>query len=547
MNNNKTKQSQFPIFNIQDFGAVPDGLTLNTQVINNAIAACAEAGGGTVYIPPGTFICGSIYLQSQITLYLEAGATLRGSPRLEDYVLEGGGWYEGSGESLHAGLVTCRDAERITIRGRGIIDGAAPDFHDQRKMHTPGDFDPQYTRQGQDYMHPRYGNQHSPLAHGDRPGNLVRFFNCKNVLIKDVTIQNSPTWTVLFENCEDVRLSGLNINSHASDRRVPNDDGVDLKNCRFVRISDCNIQTGDDCLAVFSGESIVVTNCTLVSRSSGIRLGFTGSDLRDCSFINLIIESNRGILANVRGENSIENILFSNISIRTQVFIGHWWGNGEPIHISVISSHVDGEKLGTIENLRFSNIYADGESGILLYGCEGSLIRDLSFENLHLRLRDGPLQVGYGGNFDLRTASDLRQAIFAHDIPGMYCRYVDGLRVKGFRMDWDEQTPDFFDHAIHIEDSRNVLIDGFEGRQPQEIGAAIALNRVKEISISNSKAADGTDIFLDCENTEDERLFARNDLLHARMDLQPGDAGFKLVGNLLPRCIDNNDGKIQSP
>ncbi len=113
-------------------------------------------------------------------------------------------------------------------------------FHDPDTPH--GRIDKRFTRQGDAYMDPKFGTEHGPIAHGERPGNLIRFFGCEDVHLESVTIQNSPTWTVQFNGCENIDVRGVDINSLASGRRIPNDDGIDIFNCKSVHISDCDIK-----------------------------------------------------------------------------------------------------------------------------------------------------------------------------------------------------------------------------------------------------------------------------------------------------------------
>ena len=108
------KPSSLPVLNIRDFGAVPDGKTLCTAAVQRAIDACGQAGGGTVYVPPGTFLTGTLVLRSNVTLYLEAGATLLGSARIEDYAPQ---------HVLYA-----KGAQNIGLAGPGTIDGQGQAF-----------------------------------------------------------------------------------------------------------------------------------------------------------------------------------------------------------------------------------------------------------------------------------------------------------------------------------------------------------------------------------------------------------------------------------
>jgi hypothetical protein len=213
---------------------------------------------------------------------------------------------------------------------------------------------------------------------------------------------------------------------------------------------------------------------------------------------------------------------------------GHWWGQAEPIHISVEPWHDQAIRLGTISNVRFSNIVAESQSGILVHGHADSRISNLLFENVRLKMMNGSLQQAYGGNFDLRAAKDVTKQVFQHDIPAVYCCYADGLRINGLQVAWDDTTPDFFSHALQLEETSDVIINGFEGRQPHEKGDTIVLNRVNGISIRDSKATVGTDTFVACHDVEDARLFTNNDVIGANRVFQPKTPGFTMSGNLLP-------------
>ncbi len=179
-------------FSVCEYGAKGDGVTLDTKAIDEATSACTTAGGGTVLVPPGVYLTGPIHLAHNVALHLEAGAMLKASPKLDDYDVESG---RGSGESERAGLLTARNANNVTITGQGVIEGNGSAFVDPVKLHQGIDYARKYTRQREDFMNPTFGTQHGPLAHGPRPGNLVRFFNCTNVLIEGVTIQNSLAQT----------------------------------------------------------------------------------------------------------------------------------------------------------------------------------------------------------------------------------------------------------------------------------------------------------------------------------------------------------------
>jgi polygalacturonase len=230
-------------FIITDYGAVGNAKTLNTAAINKALSACAKAGGGTVVVPTGTFRTGPLRMFSNTTLSLEAGAILKGSADLNDYLIDG----------KRFGLISAKDVQNIAIVGRGTIDGSGTCFMNMTQTRSGpdrfGDFDPNFTRQGLDYMDPKFGTADGPVIPRERPGRLVAFSRCKNVLIQDVTITDAPLWTVHFERCNDVVVSGVRIPNPLV---VPNNDGIHCTCCSNVLISDSIISAGDDAIAITS-------------------------------------------------------------------------------------------------------------------------------------------------------------------------------------------------------------------------------------------------------------------------------------------------------
>ena len=516
-------------FDVRRYGVSP-GSAMNTAAFERAFSACSASGGGTVFVPAGVYVTGPIRIPSRATLYLDAGAMLKGSPTLTDYPLERD---PVSGESGRAGLVTARDAENVAIEGRGVIDGNSMPFHDASGWKAGEDYDKKYTRQKQDYMDRRFGTEHGPLPHGERPGNLVRFVNCRNVRLTGITIQNSPTWTTLIHQCTDVELSGLNINSLGSGRRIPNDDGVDVRESQYVRITGCHIEVGDDCIALFGSRNVVASACTMLSRSAGVRVGYMEGDTRDCVFQNLVIDSHCGLKVNVRGAGSVENVMFSDIVMRTGLITGHWWGAGEPIHVSAAHGPGASGMLGRIRNIRFSNISAESEAGIVLWGSEDSVLRDIAFDEVDVAVRNGPLAASYGGNFDVRGTGDFSEGLFEHDIPGLFFRHIEGLSVRGLKLKWAGDVAAFFSNAIYGERFRDVEIRDFCGRQAHA-DAAIRLRDGARISIRDCRAAPGASAFVDCENVSDQRMFVGNDLADAKAAGR-GHAWAQVVGNIAPR------------
>ena len=190
---------------------------------------------------------------------------------------------------------------------------------------------------------------------------------------------------------------------------IPNSDGIDMYDSKNITISDCVIQAGDDAIAVVSSSNITATNCVLHSRSCGIRVGYNvynDNNSGNLLFNNIrIYDSNRGIGIFQRRGGNMDNMIFSNFIISTRLHSGQWWGHGEPIHISSAPG-LGAKESGSISNIRFSNINASSESGIVIYGSEKGTIGNIYFENIDLNITKSPLEAGYGGNIDLRPVNN---------------------------------------------------------------------------------------------------------------------------------------------
>jgi hypothetical protein len=527
-----TAFAQRLVFNIVDYGAKGDGKTINTAAIHQAIQACAQAGGGTVYIPVGEFRTGTVVLESNVHLFIDAGGVLRGSSELSDYVSEG---------SNRFGLILARKAENISITGPGTLDGNGTAFMDLNKKRIEDDFDGKFIRQGKSYM---YGDKEmgdGPVLPKDRPGNMFVFSECKNILMRDVTVRDSPMWTIHVADSDGVNIIGVPILNGIT---YANNDGIHCTSSRNIHISDCHIVAGDDgiCVTGFGpkkgvAENVTVSNCTIQSRSSGIRVGYGDNSIRNCLFQNLVIfGSNRGLGIFSRDRGDIENIQFSNITIETRLHTGHWWGHGEPIHVSAVPIY-ENVMSGEIRNIRFTDITARSESGIVIHGLKEKPIKDLLLQDVRLTFLPSPLSATYGGNFDLRPTLDKAWAIFKHDIPGLFGRYVNGLRIEGFDLQWVGPIADYLTNGIEVEYFDDLVINGFKGKQAADKPgtAAIALNHGKNVTVRNCQAQPGTDVFLAHSDLSEEGLFANNDLSRAKKAFQPEKTSFTLSGNISPR------------
>lgn len=501
--------------NVRAFGATGNPGSPQTNSIHKAIRACSKSGGGTVFFPAGSYLTGAIQLESNVVLRLDSGAVIKGSSNLDDYYLNG----------KMVGLILASDAENVGIVGYGAIDGSAASFMDMNR------------RSGVD----------GPVRPLKRPGNMVVFSGCRNFVVQDVTLRNSPFWTLHLAGCDNGDVINVNINN---DMLIPNNDGIHCTTSRNIRISNCYIQTGDDGIAVTGiidhariipgfvahegkSENIVVTNCTLSSRSAAVRVGYGDNDVQNCVFSNLVVYgSNRGLGVFVRGKGSVSNILFSNIVIDTRLHSIAWWGNAEPIHLS--AAPISGQtSMGQIRNVHFSNILARSETGVIIHGSTESLVRDVEFDQIKLQIVRSPFKERSGNYFDLRPAKDDASGWFEHKLPALYCRFAKGIEIHQMKLEWPEDLPDYFEDGLQFEDFEDLEIEGFCGRQAQTAGsgAAIVLQGGSKVTIRDSRAPEQTGTFLKHSGLTGSLLFMSNDVQHAQKVFQPDQGGFRLTGN----------------
>ena len=318
-------------------GAKADGKTLNTMLINHTVDRLSQAGGGTLFFPAGTYLTGAIRLKSNITLELEAGATLLFSDNFDDYLPFMEVRHEGVMMKSFSPLISAMDAENITIKGEGTLDGQGKAWWteffriyvdlEKNGMRELNKYQPLWEREND--VEALYAETNE-----DWHGTLKRRFfrppfiqpvRCRRVRIEGVKIINSPFWTVNPEFCDNVVVTGVTIHNVPS----PNTDGINPESCRNVHISDGHISVGDDCITLKSGrdaqarrlgvpcENITITNCTMLSGHGGVVIGseMSGS-VRKVTISNCVFDgTDRGIrIKSTRGRGGVvEDIRVSNI------------------------------------------------------------------------------------------------------------------------------------------------------------------------------------------------------------------------------------------
>jgi len=404
--------------NLLDFGAIGDGVFMNTEAFRMAINAAA-AKKECIRIPAGTFLTGTMNLNG-VSLYLEAGAVIKGSSNLEDYPEQD--YVHNEMGALRA-LIINRDADNVSITGEGTIDLNGKSFYDTSVMNVPQSKVPFNEKQITECTYPI----------GERPGQCIFFHNSKNVCISGITIVDAPCWTLSFNECENVKVTGLTIDT---DLNVPNDDGIHLCSCKGVIISDCNISSGDDCIALSCisnwnkpCEDVVITNCVLKSCSKAIVVGYIYSVVRNVTISNCIIkESNRGLCFMCNDEcGLIENVRVSNMIIDTKIRAGNWWGNGEPILFMALKHdyHIPAEQKPervtdtAIRNVYINGVTCMGENAIGIVG-SGTNIKEVILKNIDFTRKRSDNIVLKGETLDLSPSG------MQVEVPGNCGVYIQG-------------------------------------------------------------------------------------------------------------------------
>ncbi len=481
-----------PPFNVLDFGAITDGQTLTTSALQAALDACAQAGGGTVTVPAGTYLTGALFFKSNLTLHLDAGATLLGSADPADYPLIEHTW-EGVSRPTHAPLLGGEHLHNVAIVGRGTVDGRGHGWWQRVRDKT--------------LEHPR--------------PRLVSFAYCENVLIEGCTFTNSPSWTIHPFHCENVTVNQITIVNPANS---PNTDGINPESCRNVHIANCHIDVGDDCVTIKSGtedeaperrapcENLTIVNCTMVHGHGGVVIGseMTGG-VRNIVIANCVFQgTDRGIrLKSRRGRGGVvEDIRVTNIVMQDVLcpFImnlyygcGAWgtakvedkspWpvDEGTPRFRRIHISHV------TARDVQYAAAY--------LYGLAEMAVEDVTFEDISIGMA---LDGGAGSPAMAPGVPDMHRA-------GFHARNVRGLRLHNVTIA-DQLGP-----AFVIQDAADVEISGGGTPTPDASAPVITMENVDGAFIHGCRTSAGTGTFLHLASASSGIVLSGNALDRAEM------------------------------
>ena len=377
-------------YNVMAFGAKGDGKTLDTAAIQAALDACAKTGG-TVMVPKGTYLTGTLVMGSETTLFLEKDAVLLGSPNLSDYAADD--VYPGSHGSVKEGwsakhLIVAFNARNVTLAGFGTISGNGAAFMGENVGASVIGW-----RKGRCYGKGR-------KADCNRPGQQIVFVGCENVRIEGVTFRDMNCWTCLIHGCVDVMIRNVIVRNNIL---YCNTDGFDIDSSRNVLITGCDIETGDDAFAIrgdngknlYDGapsricENIEISNCVCTVQATGVRIGVGGGEIRNVTVRDIDIKSaGTGLFVqNCYGWRQqkgvdISNLKFSDIRIRDA---------GRAIAVAANGIH----SKARLENISFERIDAEAFSPIEVFGGGETKPDNISFRNVKFRMTPLPPNLSY--------------------------------------------------------------------------------------------------------------------------------------------------------
>lgn len=480
-------------FNIINYGAVSDGLTLNTQSINTAIIDCNAKGGGVVKVPAGFWMTGPVVLKSNVNLYLERAAILQFTEDFNQYPLVEAN-YEGHKAVRNQSPISGTDIENVAITGLGVIDGNG-DFwrmiskerlteSQWKKKVSSGGL---LSANGRTWMPSEKARKGlETKSTGEMTGgkgikdfedikdflrpNMIVFSNCKKVMLEGVIFQNSPAWCIHPLMCTDLTVRNVVVNNP---EWAQNGDGIDVESCKNVLIEGSTFQCGDDGICIKSGrdeegrkrgmptENVIVRNNIVYRAHGGFVIGSEMSGgarnifVYDCSFMG----TDKGLrFKTARGRGGIvENIYIKNISMKNivtnAIYFDMYYFTKAPVAGQKEEIPAVTTATPQFQNFEISNIVCNGaETGIFLRG-----LPEMSVKNIILR------------NIVLKTnkAIEIIEA--------------SGIQLNNIQLVSNQTKP-----LVTIENSKNISFSNLKYNKDAELLFSINGEKTKNITVTDT-------------------------------------------------------------
>jgi polygalacturonase len=476
------------VFNVRDFGAVGDGTNLDSPAINKAIDAAVAVGGGTVLVSAGTYLSGSIHLQSNIHLLIDAGATILGAPQKlnaydETEPFSGKAYQDGGHTYFHNSLIWGENLTNVFITGHGMINGGGL----VRAVDDKG-----WKNDGSE---PGLGIK--PVRTGNK---AITLKLCRNVAIHDLTIFHGGWFAILATGCDNLTIDGVTIDT---DR-----DGIDIDCCRNTTVANCRVNSPrDDGICPKSTcalgeprvtENLTIVNCQVSAFEEGtlldgtmkphkgglgrIKFGTESSGgFRNCTVANCTFRSCRGLALEEVDGGILENITVNNLAMTDVYDYAIYLTTGKR------NRAPDVKTSSRMRNVLISNIIADGVgkmSGIQISGLPEQPVEGVRIENVRLTSRGGgttndaaiaPKELGAGYPEPSKIGTLPAYGIFA--------RHVKDLELANIHLNF--QTNDFRS-AMQFADVDGLEIDNVKPQLAEGVKPAVFADDVRGLTIRNS-------------------------------------------------------------
>jgi polygalacturonase len=484
-------------YNIRDFGAKGDGVTLDTVAVQTAIDTCNKDQGGTVLVPAGVFVIGTVELKSNVRLFLAAAGKLLGSADGKQYHAADGIPLKGDStlEDGNVGLIYAVKAENVTIDGPGTIDGQGAQFHSPTRGVPPP----------------------AGISGDHRPYHLL-FYQCKNLTLRDIFLYDSAYHSVRVIQSSFVKADGIRIYNRVNG----NNDGFHFISSQYVTVSNCTVQSQDDACALFgSCKYVTITNSSFSTRWSVFRFG--GGQAENIAVSNCLIYQAYGCPIKIQGgpNSRFENLSFSDLvmdRVTGPISIGvggrrqqgpeieGQTGTTQPAPLApagiarnisfrgIRATVVNGEQL---PNLSIPSSFRPGEmkSCIDLNAIGEGVLENISFNDLHITFPGG----GTAQEAALRDVPNVAGEYFEIGVLpayALYARNVRGLSLSNVRFGVSE--PDLrpavvFDHVT------DAAINGFGAEGNAEAESTLRFIESRDVLLSASRVVSPAAVFLQVE------------------------------------------------
>jgi polygalacturonase len=509
------------VYEVRSFGAKGDGHTLDTDAINNAIAAAAAAGGGTVHLSAGRYLSFSIRLKSHVTLWIDTGAVLIAADPAKD----GGKYdlpepnpfdlYQDFGHShWQNSLISGIDLEDIAVIGLGLIDGKGLTRGGPGARWTARPAGDRPISMGPPPARPANADPEAALRRMDGLGNkAIALKRCRNVTLKDFSVLNGGHFALLATGVDNLTIDNLKVDT--------NRDGFDIDACRNVRISNCYVNSpNDDAIVLKTSfalgeakptEDVTITNCHVSGFDIGTMLdgtykatqknapdrdGATGriklgtesqGAFRNITVSNCVFDRSRGFALESVDGSVLEDITVTNLTMRDVT--------NSPLFLRLGARMraPEGTPVGALRRVVISNIVAynaDPRLASIISGVPGHPIEDVTISNVRILYGGGGTAADAALEVPEREDTYPEPSMFGR-MPayGFFIRHARGLTLRDIivgTMTPDARPP----FALH--DVQGLTLDHIEA--PRAAGVPFALfTGLTDLSLRNIRGiADAT-------------------------------------------------------